>query len=90
MAMNFEQLLDDYMQILDNAGVWDDVPEDDVDDLKESVRDANRYLFRAIVEHIQNNAELDGTAESGIAVEVDPNTGEGATTETGNVTGGVS
>jgi len=48
------------------------------------------YVAKGIVEELTLNAELDGVANSDIAVSVDPGTGEGSTLEDGPLSGGIS
>lgn len=47
-------------------------------------------IAEAVVDEIVANAEVSTSVASGIAVQVDPNTGAGSTTGTGSGTGGVS
>jgi len=102
MALDHEQMTDEYMDALDDDDVFDPVFSELidqgkspieatalVDEIKDNIRAEQGRIFRILVEHFQAEAEIDGVADSGIAVTVDPNTGDGSTTEDGNLTGGI-
>ena len=78
MAMNKTDLKNELVQTALN--VIDPDPEDEqaVEDTWETI---GAIISSAVIDHIQTNAEV----PQGIDVEVDPDTGEGETTEDGEV-----
>lgn len=61
---------------------------------KETGKSAIEWIIEKLTNHIINeitsNGEVSTTVATGIAVQVDPNTGLGATTSAGAGTGGIS
>lgn len=85
MAMNANALAKAIKNTLVSHGyVLDD------DDAKDECEAIWKLIAGKIISHIVNNAEVSTTVATGIAVQVDPTTGVGATTSSGMGTGGIS
>ena len=87
MALDADRLANAIVDALDSAGKFDSSL--DKAEAKAESLDTFKLVAEEIVSEFVDNAELDGVADQGIAVSVDPNTGTGSTTAPGDLTGGI-
>ena len=87
MALDADRLANAIVDALDSAGKFDSSL--DKAEAKAESLDTFKLVAEEIVSEFVDNAELDGVADTGISVTVDPSTGNGSTTQDGPLSGGI-